>query len=40
VLNKTVGDKQITMAIYVDNLKVSSVDKGFIEELIGELKRV
>jgi hypothetical protein len=40
VLNKTVGGKQITVAIYVDDLKVSSVDKGLIEELIGELKRV
>ncbi len=40
VLNKTVDDKQITVAIYVDDLKVSSVDKGLIEELIGELKRV
>ncbi len=41
MLNKTVGDKQITVAIYVDDLMVSIVDKGLVEKLVvGELKRV
>jgi hypothetical protein len=41
VLNKTVGAKQIKVAIYADDLKVSNVDNGLIiEELIGELIRV